>query len=281
MTPPARPHINVVVIADDAPANTWLIREIERRHELQAILRPDWNAVRSSDARANRRDTPPLWMRITGAIRSRYFALKDRADQSQLARLLLPDGPPSPPRTRIWTVPAWEINSVAVQEQLAALAPDLVVVSGAPILKSNIFDMPRLGTLNLHFGIVPAYRGMHTIVTPWQRGEFSRIGATLHHVTDRIDDGPVVFRVYPALDSRDDHISAEAKIVKLAAAELSAMLTWIGEREASAPLPGLAVSGAGELIRFHDRKIRDHLQARLAGPRAPDQEERIERYYRD
>ena len=185
----------------------------------------------------------------------------DRADAARLARLLMPDGAPSSPRAPIWTVPAWDINSAAKLEHLEALAPNLVIVSGAPILRANIFRIPKLGTLNLHFGIAPAFRGMHTSLTPWQRGELSCIGATLHQATERVDDGPALFSVHPALDATGDHVSAKAKIVTMAAAELHAMLTWIGNRGVS-PLPGRVIPGPGKLIRFHDRTIRPHVRAK-------------------
>jgi methionyl-tRNA formyltransferase len=274
--------MNVIVIADDTPANAWLIREIERQHEIRSILRPDWNAVRATAQPSRKPVSSSVGTRLTRQLRARYFAALDSADASRLETLLFPDGPPSAPRADVWTVPAWDINGTAVLERLTALAPDLVVVSGAPILKSNIFGIPRLATVNLHFGISPEYRGMHTIVTPWQRGDFAHVGATLHRITDRIDDGPVLFRIYPALDSRDDHISAEAKIVRLAASTLNEMLSWLAPRAATLDsIPGRAQPKTGELIRYHDRTISAQLRSVFARRRAPNQAQRVERWYED
>src|SRR5438876_9624087 len=39
-------------------------------------------------------------------------------------------------------------------------APDLGLSLAAPILKRSLFSIPRLGTLNLHKGALPMYRGM-------------------------------------------------------------------------------------------------------------------------
>src|SRR5207247_9431832 len=42
---------------------------------------------------------------------------------------------------------------------LRAFAPDLGVVAGTYILKETVFSIPRLGSINLHSGKAPEYRG--------------------------------------------------------------------------------------------------------------------------
>ncbi len=43
------------------------------------------------------------------------------------------------------------------------LAPDLVLVFGGRILAGPWFERPRLGAMNLHYGITPTYRGSESI----------------------------------------------------------------------------------------------------------------------
>src|SRR5450631_3550104 len=48
----------------------------------------------------------------------------------------------------------------ADREQLAGFQPDLTLVMAyGHILRQEVIDTPRLGTLNLHTSILPAYRG--------------------------------------------------------------------------------------------------------------------------
>ena len=269
--------LTVVLIADDSSANRWLIPQIERHHALRAIVRPDWAAPRPKPTSGRRRIG--LGARVLGRIRARYFARCDESDSAGLTQLLFAADAVPAPHAPIWTVPAWSINSVEVQQRLRALAPDLILVSGAPILRPDVFRIPRLGTLNLHVGISPDYRGMHTIVTPLQRRDFAHVGATIHFVSEGVDDGPAVVRVYPALVSDDDHVSVEAKILRMAATELNALLERCTCRSDAVAPRGRVLSGPGTLIRYRDRTILADLRVRLRKSSVPTTAERVERYY--
>jgi peptidoglycan/xylan/chitin deacetylase (PgdA/CDA1 family) len=61
----------------------------------------------------------------------------------------------------------------------------------APILRTSLFRMPRLGTLNLHKGKVPDYRGMPPAFWELWNDEGS-IGCTVHWVDERLDTGDIV-----------------------------------------------------------------------------------------
>jgi methionyl-tRNA formyltransferase len=279
--------MNVVVLADQSPANAWLIRAIEQAVTLRAIIRPDRTAPRSTPtttrAPASSAPISPT-QRVLRRVRRLYFDRIDRAAERRLSHLLFPDGALPTPNAEIICVPAWDINGITTQDALRALAPDLLVVSGAPILKPAIHSIARYGTVNLHFGISPNYRGMHTINTPWHAQDYAHVGATLHYIDDGIDTGPVLFRVYPAITGDDDVVSVEAKITQCAANALCEFLSFI----AAAPLghrsPGRQFIETGRLVRFNDRSIRTDVASRvghISGTRAPVTEARVELFYRE
>lgn len=62
------------------------------------------------------------------------------------------------PRIRIHSVPA--INGEQACAWVRDFGADLGVALGAPILKPALFTLPRMGTINLHKGRLPDYRGM-------------------------------------------------------------------------------------------------------------------------
>jgi len=65
------------------------------------------------------------------------------------------------------------------------------------ILKPERFRSAAL--FNLHFSLLPAYRGMYTSTMPLRNGE-AESGVTLHRIDDGIDTGPVVAqRSFPIL----------------------------------------------------------------------------------
>ena len=74
--------------------------------------------------------------------------------------------------------------------RLRAFAPDLGVIAGTYILKPQIFELPRLGSINLHSGKTPEYRGAAPAFWELYNGE-SEVGITIHQVVADVDAGAV------------------------------------------------------------------------------------------
>ena len=83
------------------------------------------------------------------------------------------------------------LNSARGREQLAKTRPELGVVIGTRILAHETFSIPRLGSVNLHKGKVPDYRGQPPGFWELYHGEHEA-GVTVHQVVERLDAGPVV-----------------------------------------------------------------------------------------
>jgi len=83
-----------------------------------------------------------------------------------------------------------EINGGVCADLLRALAPDLVLLGGAPILRAPILAVPRLGTLNAHQGPLPRYRGMN--VLEWTVLDGRRPSLTVHFVDPGVDTGDII-----------------------------------------------------------------------------------------
>jgi folate-dependent phosphoribosylglycinamide formyltransferase PurN len=83
------------------------------------------------------------------------------------------------------------IHAQNVLEQVCALNPDLGLIYGSPILKPELFEIPNLGTLGIHHGKVPEYRGNKTTFWAMYNGE--RIaGVTIQKVNRGLDTGSIV-----------------------------------------------------------------------------------------
>jgi len=83
------------------------------------------------------------------------------------------------------------IHAQNVMEQVAALTPDLGLIYGSPILKPELFEIPRLGTLGIHHGKVPEYRGNKTTFWAMYNGE-AVAGVTIQKVNQGLDTGRIV-----------------------------------------------------------------------------------------
>ncbi len=82
-------------------------------------------------------------------------------------------------------------------DALKKMHPDLGVVAGTYILQESVFAIPRLGSINLHSGKVPDYRGAAPAFWELYHGE-TEVGITIHRVSARVDEGAVVLEgVFP------------------------------------------------------------------------------------
>lgn len=81
---------------------------------------------------------------------------------------------------------------------------DVIVFTGGGLIRQNILQLVRLGVLNCHTGVLPAYRGMD--VVEWTAMERAvgtvGFGVTLHYMDKGVDTGPVLLvkKIQPAED---------------------------------------------------------------------------------
>jgi folate-dependent phosphoribosylglycinamide formyltransferase PurN len=92
---------------------------------------------------------------------------------------------------KFMTVP--DLHATEILERLRSQAPDLGVIYGGPILKPELFELPAHGTLGIHHGRVPQYRGKKTTFWEMYNGE-TGAGITIQSVTAGLDRGDVVRR---------------------------------------------------------------------------------------
>jgi len=77
--------------------------------------------------------------------------------------------------------------------QLKNLEPDMQVVVAFRMMPRAVWDMPRMGTFNLHASLLPQYRGAAPINWAIINGE-TVTGLTTFFLQDKIDMGEIIFR---------------------------------------------------------------------------------------
>jgi len=98
----------------------------------------------------------------------------------------------------LYNVPMRELNGINNPEGLKLIAsqtPDLMLsIRYGAILKEAVLAIPKFGVLNLHSGLLPAYKGVMATFRALLQGD-SEIGTTLHWIDDSsIDTGRIVKR---------------------------------------------------------------------------------------
>ena len=89
--------------------------------------------------------------------------------------------------------PMARFHSDICRARIAGLAPDLGVVVGTHILRGDLFNIPRLGCINLHLGAAPQFRGSSPGFYELLEG-VPEAGVTIHRVTDTLDGGNILLQ---------------------------------------------------------------------------------------
>ena len=92
-----------------------------------------------------------------------------------------------------------DFQSKACRDRIAAMDPDLGVVVGGPILRTELFSLPRLGCINLHLGAAPEFRGSSPGFYELLEG-VAEVGVTVHRVTETLDGGNILLQERFPLD---------------------------------------------------------------------------------
>ncbi|MDQ5815925.1 MAG: methionyl-tRNA formyltransferase [Actinomycetota bacterium] len=83
-------------------------------------------------------------------------------------------------------------RSPELHGRLAELAPDVaVVVAYGSLLPGPLLEVPRCGFVNLHFSLLPEYRGAAPVQRAIMDGR-SETGVSLMVLTEGMDEGPVL-----------------------------------------------------------------------------------------
>ena len=93
--------------------------------------------------------------------------------------------------TEVVRVPT--LNGNDARDALRRLGADVAISLDNAIIRPETFALPAHGTINVHHGAVPGYRGGPPVF--WElRDELDRVGFTIHLIDAGIDTGPVLAR---------------------------------------------------------------------------------------
>lgn len=115
----------------------------------------------------------------------------------------------------IYTEGVRAINEPVYVNEIKKLKPDVIAVCGTSILNKDIIAIPPKGVLNLHGGLAQWYRGVWTTLWAVYNREPEYVGATVHYISEGIDDGNIIYQGRPEITEDDNHETLYVKVVKL------------------------------------------------------------------
>lgn len=95
------------------------------------------------------------------------------------------------------------LKAVEFQEELRALKADLQIVVAFRMLPEPVWDMPPLGTFNLHASLLPNYRGAAPINWAIINGD-KETGVTTFFLKHEIDTGSIIYQEKVPILEEDD-----------------------------------------------------------------------------
>ena len=109
------------------------------------------------------------------------------------------------------------LKDEAVQQELAALAPELIVVAAyGRILPEDILNTPPYGSINVHSSILPKYRGSAPINWAVLNGE-QVTGVTIMYMAAELDAGDIIRIAETPIDPDEDAQTLTARLALLGA----------------------------------------------------------------
>lgn len=142
------------------------------------------------------------------------------------------------------------------EERLRLLEPDCCpVVAYGALLPAEVLSIPRLGWVNLHFSLLPAWRGAAPVQRAILHGD-DITGATTFVIGPGLDDGPVLGAVTEAIRASDTSGDLLDRLALSGAGLLVATLDALAEGAIEAkPQPAEGVSLAPK-VSVDDARIR-------------------------
>ncbi len=167
-------------------------------------------------------------------------------------------------------------SPMSVLGELSALKPDLgIAVAYGRLLGPELFQLPRLGTLNVHFSLLPRYRGAAPVAWSLINGE-TRSGVTVFWIDKGLDTGPILLTRETAISPDEDAPALQSRLVELGVDALREALALLKSGKAHPrPQEGLScaappLTSSMGLVSFEKpaASIHDLVRGLAGGPKA-------------
>jgi methionyl-tRNA formyltransferase len=108
-------------------------------------------------------------------------------------------------------------KDAAVLTNLRKIAPDIIVVAAyGQIIPSAIIDLPRYKSVNVHFSLLPKYRGAAPVQWAILNGE-EKTGVTIFELNERMDEGDIISQLETPIQLRENARELEERLSRLGA----------------------------------------------------------------
>jgi methionyl-tRNA formyltransferase len=122
-----------------------------------------------------------------------------------------------------------------------------VVVAYGKILPDKLINLPKFGTINLHYSLLPKYRGATPVESAILHGD-KITGITIQKMRFKLDTGPIIFQEEMPIEAIDTTLSLREKMNQRAQEVLPTVIANIFENK-------ITEIEQEESLASHSRKI--------------------------
>jgi methionyl-tRNA formyltransferase len=161
------------------------------------------------------------------------------------------------------------LKNSEVAEHIQSFGAEVgIVVAYGKLIPKAILTLPKHGFLNVHFSLLPKYRGAAPIQWTLVNGE-TETGVTLFWLDEGMDTGPIFIQRKIAISPEDDADSLRNKLVDLGVLCLIEAITLL-ENGKIKKVPQVGESSKAPIIHKEDGQINwthsaDRIQNQLRG----------------
>lgn len=173
---------SIATIDRAIPGISWLVVHHRPPRPVRQRVKGQWTNLKRNGWRWLPYQARNVWHRLTDPPTPALAAGRPGSGYTAAAFEAMPN---------LRLLPVANVHGPEAEAAIKAFAPDLGLSMSAPILRRSVFSLPRLGTINIHKGKVPFYRGIMPAFWEVWNDERS-VGCTVHAVDDKLDTGEIV-----------------------------------------------------------------------------------------
>jgi hypothetical protein len=215
--------MNITLIADGHPREWPILRELETNFPNTLWIQPRYHQSHPDD---NNKKSSSLIKKIPAF----YYRLRDGFRRRIMKRIV--DEKPPHFKNKI-ELPWYELETKQGRQLIRESKPDVLITCRAPILKDTLLDQANWCGINVHFGIVPNYRGNEGLFWAALQNDHDSFGGSIHLLTPGVDTGRKLVDAYPALDGYEMLAEIEVKVSKALAKALTTCLEKLARIKAA------------------------------------------------
>ena len=119
----------------------------------------------------------------------------------------------------------------SIVQTIEKYEPDLiVVVAYGQIIPASIIYLPKYNSINVHFSILPKYRGASPVQWALLNGE-RKTGITIFELNEKMDEGDILFQEEEEIFPRETSFELETRLAQKGARLLTETISCISKIE--------------------------------------------------